>query len=328
MNPEPERPKHASMPDGRRAYQSADELLKDLEGGAGTEARAMATGYWMAIHDADAGCLTATELLKYLQSARGSVAELTGLGYVQAVCDCSEPGATRRALDEGPDGEAVARREAARVKAWLERRPATVMEPALTAVQLALAGSTHRPAAAAPATMLGSIGIQSRTAKSMAVVAAAFSMLVVVQQVSASRASAQAAASDLAVGRQAEYMTAMLLEQRRYEKDSIINMSDPTETEAYARRWEKARVAMQGSIDALGSANLAVEDRQSLTAIRTDSRTYEQGYMELLAKIREGRVRSPEDANRLLEDYKPAAHRAEANGVLLATRAMQRLRLR
>lgn len=327
MNSETERPKHAGMPDGARAYQSADELLKDLGGGTGPEARAMAMGYWMAIHDADAGCLTATELLKYLQSEKGSVAELTGLGYVQAICDCSAPGETRRAFDEGPDGEAGARREAARVKAWLERRPATVMEPALTAVQLALAGAAHRPTAA-PATFLGSIGIQSRTAKSMAVVAAAFSMLVVVQQVSASRASAQAAASDLAVGRQAEYLTAMLLEQRRYEKDSIINMSDPIETEAYARQWEKARVAMQGSIDALGSANLAVEDRQSLTAIRTDSRTYEQGYMELLAKIREGQVRSPEDANRLLEDYKPAAHRAEANGVLLATRAMQRLRLR
>jgi len=330
MNRESERPMHAGMPAAGRVYRSGDDLLRDLDGGAGPHARAMATGYWMAIHDADASCLTATELLKYLQSETGSVAELTGLGYVQAIFDCSEPGEKRRMPKEGPDGEAAARREAARVKAWLEHRPATVMQPALTAVQLALAGSplpdpVRRPAARAPAGVFGAIRAQSWPAKGMAVAALALVFVVGVQQVSTARAAERAAAFDLAVGRQAEYMTAMLLEQRRYEKDSILNMSDPAEIEAYANQWEKARVAMQTSLDTLGAANLADEDRQSLTAIRDDSRTYEQGYLQVLAQMRQGHVRSPQEANRMLEAYKPAAHRAEVNGVLLATRAMQRL---
>jgi hypothetical protein len=322
---------HASMPAGGRTYLSADALLKDLGGGAGPEARAMATGYWMAIHDAESGCLTSTELLNYLQSETGSVAELTGLGYVRAVCDCTGPGENGRMADPGPEADAMARRDAARVKAWLEGRSATVMQPALTAVQLALAdvasGSpSHRPTRAAAGNTPSWLGIPPRTAKGMGAAAFALALLLVGQQVSASRAAAREAATDLAVGQQAEYMTAMLLEQRRYEKDSIINMSNPAVIEAYARQWERARAAMEGSLQALGSANLATEDRQSLTAIRTDSQTYEQGYLDLLTKMREGRVRSPDDANRLLEDFKPAAHRAEANGVLLATRAMQRLR--
>jgi hypothetical protein len=333
MNRENEQAMHANMPAGGRTYLSADALLKDLDGAAGPEARAVATGYWMAIHDAEAGYLTSTELLKYLQAEAGSVAELTGLGYVRAVCDCTGPGEGGRVADPGPEGDAMARREAARVKAWLEGRSATVMQPALTAVQLALADAAmgHHPrrsTRAARGNVPGWFGLPPRAAKGMGVAAFALVMLLVGQQVSASRTAAREAASDLAVGRQAEYVTAMLLEQRRYEKDSIINMGDPTVIEAYARQWERARTAMEGSLDALGSANLAREDRQSLTAIRTDSRTYEQGYMDLLAKMREGRVHSPEDANRLLESFKPAAHRAEANGVLLATRAMQRLRLR
>jgi methyl-accepting chemotaxis protein len=204
------------------------------------------------------------------------------------------------------------------------------MQPALTAVQLALAGSplpdpVRRPAARAPASVFGAIRAQSWPAKGMAVAALALVFVVGVQQVSTARAAERAAAFDLAVGRQAEYMTAMLLEQRRYEKDSILNMSDPAEIEAYANQWEKARVAMQTSLDTLGAANLADEDRQSLTAIRDDSRTYEQGYLQVLAQMRQGHVRSPQEANRMLEAYKPAAHRAEVNGVLLATRAMQRL---
>jgi hypothetical protein len=333
MNREHERAMHANMPAGSRTYLSADALLKDLDGGAGPEARAMATGYWMAIHDAESGYLTSTDLLKYLQAETGSVAELTGLGYVRAVCDCTGPGQGGRVADSGPQGDAMARREAARVKAWLEGRSATVMQPALTAVQLALgdaANGSHprRSTRAAPGNFPGWFGVQPRAAKGRGVAAFALAMLLVGQQVSASRTAAREAASDLAVGRQAEYMTAMLLEQRRYEKDSIINMGDPTVIEAYARQWERARAAMEGSLNTLGSANLAMEDRQSLRAIRTDSRTYDQGYLNLLTKMREGRVHSPEDANRLLENYKPAAHRAEANGVLLATRAMQRLRLR
>ena len=330
MNRESERPTHERTPAAGRVYQSADDLLRDLGGDTGPQARALATGYWMAIHDADAGYLTATELLKYLQSETGSLAELTGLGYVQAVRDCAEAGQARRLPAEGAAGEAAARRDAACVRAWLEHRPATVMQPALTAVQLALAGSqergpARRPDAVAPATRLGAIGAQSRVAKGMAVAACALVLVVVVQQVSSSRAAARAAAFDLAVGRQAEYMTAMLLEQRRYEKDSILNMADPAESEAYAGQWEKARVAMQSTIDTLGAANLADEDRQSLLEIRDDSRRYEQGYLQVLTQMRQGRVRSPQEANRMLEDYKPAAHRAEVNGVLLATRAMQRL---
>jgi hypothetical protein len=333
MNREQHRSMHAHMPAGGRTYPSADDLLKDLDNGASPEARAMATGYWMAIHDADSGYLTSSELLKYLQSEQGSVAELTGLGYIRAVCDCAIPADVGRAAQSGAESEARARREAARVKAWLEGRTASVMQPALTAVQLALADAAssappRRQASAAPSGPLAWLGIQPRVVKGMGVTAIALSLLVVGQQVSASRAAAREAATDLAVGRQAEYMTAMLLEQRRYEKDSIINMGDPTVIEAYARQWERARAAMQGSMDALGSANLASEDRASLTAIRTDSLAYEQGYLELLAKMRQGRIRSPEDANRMLEDYKPAAHRAEANGVLLASRAMQRLRVR
>ena len=332
MSREQERTMHASMPAGGRTYLSADALLKDLDGGAGPEARAMATGYWMAIHDAESGYMTSTDLLNYLQAETGSVAELTGLGYVRAVCDCTGPGEGGRIADPGPEGDAMARRDAARVKAWLEGRSATVMQPALTAVQLALADAAngnhpHRSTRAAASNAPGWLGILPRAAKGMGVAAFALAMLLVGQQVSASRAAAREAASDLAVGRQAEYMTAMILEQRRYEKDSIINMGNPAVIEVYARQWERARAAMEGSLKALGSANLAMEDRQSLTAIRIDSQTYEQGYLDLLTKMREGRVRSPDDANRLLEDFKPAAHRAEANGVLLATRAMQRLRL-
>jgi len=143
--------------------------------------------------------------------------------------------------------------------------------------------------------------------------------------VSGGGAESREVARDLAISRQAQYMTAMLLEQRRYEKDSILNIADQAQSEAYATRWDKARIATLGSLQRLGAVDLVAEDRESLAALRSDFDRYDQGYLKLLAEMRNGQVRTPADANRLLEDYKPAAHRAEVNGVLLATRALNRL---
>lgn len=333
MNSDSDRSWRARAPAHVPAYGSADELLDDLGADAGTEARALATGYWMAIHDSDSGCLSASELLKYLQAETGSVPELMGLGYVQAIHDCTQADGRVRVPGGTPEQAGLARLEAMRVRTWLESRPHGVMQPALTAVQLALGEPVAAVVRGAPAPVraagvVGWVSAQSVVAKGMTAVAAALAMVVAAQHVASAHDAERSAARDLAVGRQAQYMTAMLLEQRRYEKDSIINMDDPMESEAYARLWDKARVAMQGSIDSLGSADLPVEDRQSLSAIRADFRTYEQGYLNLLAQIRDGQVRTPQDANRVLENYKPAAHRAEANGILMSTRALQRQHLR
>jgi methyl-accepting chemotaxis protein len=184
------------------------------------------------------------------------------------------------------------------------------------------------PSGARPTGVTGWIAAQSSAAKAAAALAVALAAVVVAQHVAAGQDAVRRADRDLAVSRQAEYMTTMLLEQRRYEKDSIINVADPVQSESYARQWDLARMAALGSVDALGSLDLTNEDRASLGVIRADLQQYIQGYQRLLAQIRSGQVHTPEEANRLLESAKPAAHRAEANGMLLATRALGRLRMR
>ena len=312
------RPASGVSVDDGPGYESADDLLRDLDGGRGAEARAIAMGYWMAIHEAGEVCLSAPELLEHLRAETGSPRELTGLGYVMAIRD-GTPWSGRAAVP------ARARDAARQVRAWLERRPASAIEPALAAVQMALAGM---PARARRTGLVGWIAAQSALAKSASALAAALAGVVLAQQVSAGHAAMRRADQDLALSRQAEYMTAMLLEQRRFEKDSILNVADPTQSESYVRRWDQARMATLGSVDALGALDLTSEDRASLRAIRADLQQYTQGYLALLARMRSGQVRTPEEANRLLAGAKPAAHRAEATGLLLATRALGRLRTR
>jgi len=309
---------------------SSDRLLRDLDGMNGDAARAVATGYLMAIQDADADCLSSAALLQYLRCESDSVLELTGAGYVMAVREWMEtPRDAARAA--APEVRARMRSDAAQVKAWLEREPGGVMQPAIASVQLALAG----PPAAVPepasvrrgqSRMRAWLVAQSVLAKSMSALAAALAVVVVLQHVPVvDRDRADSAARDLEVSVQAENIMAMLLEQRRYEKDSIINMSDPPQSDAYARKWNTAHDSMVSTLDALGMLDLTADDAQSLGEIKRDLHQYEQGYLQLLNQMRSGRVHTPQDANRLLEACKPAAHRIETNGLEIAARALRRL---
>jgi hypothetical protein len=314
-----------SAPQGRPAggpsgYASPDVLLMDLGGAGGDDAFALATGYAMAIHDADADCLSASKLLAYLRCRGGSVEELTGVGYVMAVRDGMESSAQARPAAGAAAFRSRMRRDARIVRDWLEQHPLGFQQPAIVAVHLALAGvapaSAHRPRAA-----LRWIRDQSLLTKGLAMAVVALAVVAGLPHEPARVPGAR----DVAVGQEAERLTTLLLQQRRYEKDSIINVADPAESGAYVRKWQEARVALLGDLDALSSLDLDDEDRQSIGQIRGDLQFYEQGYLQLLALMQSGRIRTPQDANRLLDKYKPAAHRVEANGVRIAARALGRL---
>ncbi len=312
---------------------SSDDLLRAADGRDGFEARAIATGYLMAIRDADADCLSASTLLEYLRCDTGSVLELTGVGYVMAVRDCMRSPAGGRPRPLSSSEKVGMRNDAGHVRDWLERQPRSVIQPAIASVQLALAvpasaAAARAPGLAGPKAALRWFGAQSRVTKGLAAMAAALSVALVLQTLPAPGSDSQRARHDMMVSHEAENIMAMLLEQRRYEKDTILNLSDPVQSEAYAQKWKDSRIALMSTLDALGALDLPAEDRQSVTEIRDDLRFYEQGYLQVLSRMQSGQVRTPQDANRLLEGYKPAVHRVEANGVRFAARALQRAQLR
>ena len=140
--------------------------------------------------------------------------------------------------------------------------------------------------------------------------------------------SAQVEARDLEVTRDAANIATMMLEQRRFEKDSIINVADRQESDGYARKWEAARASLSANIDRLGKVDLDPSDHDALVEIKRDFGQYESGYLQLLAQMQSGQIRTAQDANRMFSGYKPAAHRVERDGTEIASRALARLQLR
>ena len=313
-------------------YTSPDALLRDADGHNGPEARAIATGYTMALRDAEADCLSAATLLGYLRCEAGSELHLRGLGYVMAVRDSMAWAGGARARAPSACDAAGTRSDAIRVRTWLEQQPESVIQPAIASVQVALSAS--RPAASACASLLRApaqafqwLGAWLRPSRALAVLALGLAFVMVLRP-AVSDDEARRTRQDFMASRQADNLMTMLLQQRRYEKDSILTLSDPDRSGAYAQKWKDTRIALMEAVDVLGSLDLPEEDRRSLAQIRSDLGSYEQGYLQLLSQMREGRVRTPQDANKVLADYKPAAHRVEANGILIAARALRRAQLR
>ena len=116
----------------------------------------------------------------------------------------------------------------------------------------------------------------------------------------------------------------MLLEERRFEKDSFINISDHKQIAAYAKKWDKSRVALANAIAMTRTLDLQNLDRQAIREIESDFGSYVAGNQSVLSEIQGGQIRTAEQANEQLAIYKAAVHRIEANGSAINARAVQR----
>ena len=310
-------------------YPSSDQLLRDLQGHNGEGARSIATGYMMAIHDADADCLGAATLLRYLRGHAGESMCLAGTGYVMAVRDCMESARVK------PDGNAVhaarsgVHADVERVKAWLERHPHDQLQLAISSVQLALVSPAVAPRRQGRQFRRSARWLKQRVVSSSlqaTVIAGAVAVCGALLLAAWSSAQDRLRAGNVELTEQASNVTTLMLEQRRYEKDSFINISDRRTLDAYGQKWEQARASITGTFHRLDSLDLSDADRQAVLEMSRDFRVYADGYERLLSQMRNGQVATAQDANEQIEAYKSAAHRVETLGAELTARASNRLR--
>ena len=312
-------------------YPAADELLQDLRGAHGDSARAVAVGYVMAVHDSNADYLDGATLLKYLQGRGGESERLAGMGYVMAARDGI--GATKGSSDASPSRDSRTRLQddTEKVKSWLERNAWACGRLAYDAARLALEAA---PRSAGPRHSSANLGTrifawftaQPALAKGMSVAALCLASVLGWQSFQTSpSARNRAFEQTVELSQRASSVTALLLEQRRFEKDLFINIADRDQIAFYAKKWDEARVSMAETVDRIGRLDLSQPDQRSIREIESDFQAYVAGYSRVLSEIRSGQIRTAQDANRQLAVYKGAAHRIEANGAAINARAVQRL---
>jgi methyl-accepting chemotaxis protein len=101
------------------------------------------------------------------------------------------------------------------------------------------------------------------------------------------------------------------LELRRFEKDTFLNVEDAQIRNQYAAKWDAQRQKLRDVFSELDRFSLSADDKAGLRSMREDLDAYESGYSKVLGLIQEGKLRSPQECNAKINEYKDSIHRLE-----------------
>lgn len=104
---------------------------------------------------------------------------------------------------------------------------------------------------------------------------------------------------------------ATTLELRRFEKDTFLNVGDAQIRNQYVTKWDNQRQKLHEVLADLEKFQLAQEDKTSLKGMQEDLSGYESGFSKVLGQIQEGKLRTPQECNTAILEYKDEIHRME-----------------
>src|SRR5579859_3416981 len=104
---------------------------------------------------------------------------------------------------------------------------------------------------------------------------------------------------------------ATTLELRRFEKDTELNMDDPQVRSDYIAKWRAQQQKLHDVLGELEKFQLSPEDKVAVQSMRSDLVIYEGGYTKVVGMIEQGKLRTPQDSNQMISQYKDSIHRLE-----------------
>jgi len=113
---------------------------------------------------------------------------------------------------------------------------------------------------------------------------------------------------------------ATTLELRRFEKDTELNMEDAQVRNEYVAKWRAQQQKLHDTLGELDKFQLLPEDKLAVQSMREDLDIYEGGYARVLGMIEQGKLRTPQECNQLITQYKDPIHRLEAAATDLTNR--------
>lgn len=137
-------------------------------------------------------------------------------------------------------------------------------------------------------------------------------------------AAGRALGQDVKLAQQAGDIQNLILQERRYEKDAFINLSDPEKLKEYASKWNEARSRLAKALVQLRGLELDARDSREVSQLDEHLRAYAQGFEATLAAIQHGQVKTAVEANTELGKVKAAVHGMESISDQMDGRAMER----
>src|SRR5271166_4552091 len=134
-----------------------------------------------------------------------------------------------------------------------------------------------------------------------------------------------AATNDVQLAQRAAKIDQLVLTERRFEKDSSINMSDSEKLASYKQKWDVGRAALTDEIVKANGLELTDEDKQVLRKIDEAFHGYCDGFEKTFEHIRSGQLKTTQEANNEFSTFKAAVHGMEDSSEALNKAALARV---
>jgi methyl-accepting chemotaxis protein len=130
---------------------------------------------------------------------------------------------------------------------------------------------------------------------------------------------------DARMAEEAAAAKAAVLELRRFEKDFFINLASPGDAAGYLAKWRAQEEALQGRLRTLDAVVGAEQDRAALATMRAELARYEAGFQKVRGLIDAGTVKTTQEANHAIGEFKDEIRNLEKVAEDLSARGEERL---
>ena len=112
---------------------------------------------------------------------------------------------------------------------------------------------------------------------------------------------------------------------RRYEKDTFINIASAAKMEEYVKQWNEQRGHLEGRIAAMEKVATLPEDRAVVKGLKDNLAIYVGGFNKVYRTIQAGKIRTTQEANGAIGEFKDDIHKMEAHAKDFAEEGIKRM---
>ncbi|MBT0654143.1 methyl-accepting chemotaxis protein, partial [Geomobilimonas luticola] len=130
---------------------------------------------------------------------------------------------------------------------------------------------------------------------------------------------------DASISEHAARARANVIGLRRHEKDMFLNVTDPEKVADYDKKWNEQLEHLNARLADLEKIVVLQKEKDEVKAMKADIVDYVKGFTKIHNDIVAGRIKSPEEGNKAIGQYKDEMHRLEATAKELSDESNKRM---
>jgi methyl-accepting chemotaxis protein len=118
--------------------------------------------------------------------------------------------------------------------------------------------------------------------------------------------------TDAAIAEHSARARSNVLGLRRFEKDLYLNIGSKEKENEYVNKWKEQKQHLLIRLDDLEKAAEREQDKKAISQMRNELAGYESGFLKVYALIQSGDLKTPQECNAAINEYKDSIHRLES----------------